>query len=93
MRTGTAANHQEKRILDFTVQPDNAGKATENFALTTFTQYGCVGAAGGLGRNALGLLRGAGKAHVIWPALPPRQLVSSRRAARSLSRNWAALTT
>ena len=87
MRAGAAADHQEKRILNLTMQPDNAGQAAENLALTAFPQNGRIGAAGGLSRNALGLRRCAGKAHVIWPASPPRQLVSARRAARSFRTN------
>ena len=93
MRAGAAAHHQEKRILDFAMQPDNAGQATENLALTAFTQNGHISAAGRLRPHALMLLRRAGTIHVIWPALLPRQPDSSRRAARSFSRNCAALTT
>ena len=62
-------------------------EAAENLALPAFTQNGRIGAAGGLSRNALGLRRCTGKAHVIWPASPPRQLVSARRAARSFRTN------
>ena len=87
MRAGAAADHQKESILNLAMQPDNAGQATENLALTAFTQNWRISAASGLGRNALGILRCTGKAHVIWPASLPRQLVSSRRAARSFRMN------
>ena len=40
MRTGAGADNKEERILNFTVQPHNAGQTTKHFTLATLTQNG-----------------------------------------------------
>jgi hypothetical protein len=38
MRAGPGADDQEEGVLDFPVQPHDAGQAAKHFALTTFAQ-------------------------------------------------------
>ena len=45
MCAGARSHHQEEGILDLPMQPHDAGKAAEHFALTAFLQDGCIGAA------------------------------------------------
>jgi hypothetical protein len=45
VRAGARANHQEERVLDLAVQPDDAGQPAEDFALTALAQHRQVVAA------------------------------------------------
>ena len=38
VRAGARADHQEERVLDLAVQPDDAGQATEHFPLAALAQ-------------------------------------------------------
>ena len=64
---GARADHQEKRVLDLAVQPDDAGEAAEHLALAPLLEHGRVSAA--LGHR----LDGNDRAHAaaLEPA-PPR---------------------
>ena len=44
MRAGARADHQEERVLDLAVQPDDAGQAAEHLALAALAQHGSIGA-------------------------------------------------
>ena len=44
---GARAHHQKESVLDFAVQPDDAGEAAKNFTLAAFDQRHDVGTAGG----------------------------------------------
>jgi len=79
MRAGARAHDQEEGVLHLAVQPNDAGQPAEDLALAALAQDGGVAAAAGrLGHRMLG------------HAAPPS---SASRAARSFSRNCAALTT
>ena len=41
MRASAGADDEKESVLDFTVQPDDAGKAAEHFALPALPQNGC----------------------------------------------------
>ena len=87
MRAGARADDQEERVLDFAVQPDDAGQAAENLALAAFPQDRPV---------AANVRRGAAATPVMTcgPARRGRlHRCSCWRAARSFSTNWVALIT
>jgi hypothetical protein len=46
MRAGARSDDQKKRVLDFAVQPDDAGQAAENLALSALPQNWRVTAPG-----------------------------------------------
>ena len=79
MRAGARAHDEEEGILDLPVQPDDSGQATEHLALSALAQNRRIGAAIAL--------RGGAEGNVHdWASI-------CSRAARSFSRNCAALMT
>ena len=80
MGAGARSDDEEEGVLHLAVQPDDRGEAAEDFMLAAFTQR--LGGATGLGRT--GRRGGHGATSLA--------IGASRRAARSLMRNWPALT-
>jgi len=90
------AHDEEERILHLAVQPDDAGQSAEDFALSALPQdrqraaaRGARGFEGGWhGTAAIPQVTRQDRRHCA----PARCRCSCRRAARSLSTNWMALT-
>ena len=91
MRAGARADHQEKRVLNFAVQPDDASEAAKHFALAAFAQHRGIAAAE---RGSRGWTGGQ-SVHRDDPKDTPAAggTGRSRRAARSFRTNWVAFTT
>src|SRR5208283_2227817 len=94
---GAAADDQEEGVLDSAVQPDDARQPAENLALSALAQDGKVAAGRQRGgcRNTCGASnrRAAHSVRLMPCGTHSSHAVSPRRAARSFSTNWAALTT
>ena len=81
VRAGARSDHEEECVLHLAVQPDDSRQAAEDLALSAFAQdRHAVGAARQFGGEA------AHPGSATGPAV-------CNRAARSLRRNWPALTT
>ncbi len=90
VRAGAAADHEEERVLYLAVQPDDAGQPAEHFALAAFAQHRRIEAAARCGRR----LQSGGHQACLSPcAVWCQGSCAASRAARSFSRNCAALTT
>ena len=87
MGAGARADDQEERVLDFAMQPDDAGQAAEYFALAALAQH----------RPRRRCNRASAASVAVMTRGPARRwpdhALSWRRAARSFSTNWVALTT
>ena len=92
VRAGARADHQEERILDFAMQPDDAGQAAEHLPLAALAQNGKIAATVDRRRRS----RTGGRL-LTWtvPMAPRASAIAgrSRRAARSFRTNCVALTT
>ena len=89
MRAGARAHHQEERVLDLAMQPDDAGQPAEDLALATLAtdRLWCVIRCD---RTSLHM-----RIHARLPeteGAADDAIRSSRRAARSFNRNCVALT-
>ncbi len=97
MRAGARADDQEEGILDLPVQPHDSGEATEHLALAALAQDRRVCAAGGGGRGIRERERIDVSTNHDSTSKPSEVSSGSRaacrRAARSFSRNCAALIT
>ena len=94
MRAGSRTDDEKEGVLDLSMQPNDACQAAKHFPLTAFAQNRPIGASSdGLGRAAVDRRQG-----VHWIAPKPAAAKAEspagawRRAVRSLSRNWVALT-
>ncbi len=90
VRACARADNEEEGVLDLAVQPDDAGEAAEDLALSLLAQNRAGGAAGsgGNGRN------GGRRIHRATSnpgSCAAAMVAPCRRAARSFQRNWPAL--
>jgi len=93
VRAGARAHDQEERVLHLAVHPDDAGQPAEHLALAALAQHRHLGAAAGVGARFDGGT-GVHSATAMPPGSDaPPAARSSSLAARSFSRNCAALTT
>ena len=88
MRAGARADDEEEGVLDLAMQPDDAGQPAEHLALAALAQDGRVAAARSTAVRVRSLRQSQSANGSGWSGGS-----AARRAARSLSRNWVALTT
>jgi hypothetical protein len=88
VRAGARAHDEEEGVLDLAVQPDDAGETAEHLALAALVHDGQLA-----GLDGHRLDRERAVVHAVSPGIgaAARRAASSRRAARSLARNCAAL--